>query len=108
MEELKALQDASISLEQPARDMPEKERPTALLDGTFRGFSQSFASLLRKPDVADPSLTDPPPEAWVEVRKRWPVLAEKTDEELVTALAPIKAVAVDFRQLPAPPWRPPW
>ena len=64
--------------------------------------------MLRKPEIANPELVDPAPEAWVEVRKEWPVLAEKTDEELVAALAPIKATEVDYRQLPQPAWRPPW
>ena len=106
MEELKAVQDASICLEAPARDM--KDPPAALVDDTFRKFAISFAAMLRTPELDKPDFTEPAPEAWDAVRAKWPVLAEKTNEELKEALGPIKAQEVDFRQLPQPPWRPPY
>ena len=40
-----------------------------------------------------------PPQVWDFVRKQWPVLAGKTDEELILAIAPINAVFVDIRDL---------
>ena len=87
----------SISTDQPARGVDNP--PPALLDGTWREFAQSFYTLLRKPGNANPELTSPVPEAWDAVRKQWPVLASKTDEELLTALGPIAAYEVDFRNL---------
>lgn len=94
---LRSLFVRSICTDQPARD---RENPSpALLDGTWREFAQTFYSLLRKPGNANPELTEPVPEAWDEVRKQWPVLADKTNEELLKALGPIAAYEVDFRIL---------
>jgi hypothetical protein len=36
---------------------------------------------------------------WDFVRKQWPVLADKTDEELILAIGPMTAVFVDIRDL---------
>ena len=38
-----------------------------------------------------------PPEVWPFVRKRWPVLEARSDEELYEALAPITDVYIDNR-----------
>ena len=104
-EELQALSDATICLEQPGRDM--KDPPQEILDGSFRNFAQSYAELIRKPSMYYAEQTEPPAAAWDVVRKRWPVLAEKSNEELLKAAGPFVAFEVDFRQLPQPPWRPP-
>ena len=40
-----------------------------------------------------------PDELWPAIRDRWPVLAERSDEELIKAMEPIKAVYVDSRRL---------
>ena len=38
-------------------------------------------------------------QVWDFVRKAYPVLSEKTNEELIEAMEPIKAVPVDIRNL---------
>jgi len=90
-EELVALKTASISQELPASKM-ENAPDSLVIEPTGRRFAKSFFALLRQS-------ADPPPEAWDEVRKEWPVLAEKTNDDLLKALGPIKAVAIDVRQL---------
>ena len=42
---------------------------------------------------------EPPVEVWDYVRKKWPVLSEKSNEELETAMAPIRAVYIDPRSI---------
>ena len=41
-------------------------------------------------------------ETWDAVRAKWPILAGRSNDELVVALAPIKAKKVDYRSLEKP------
>ena len=95
-EEFMALKMASICDEAPARGEEQYTKipdahPSLLLDA-FPYFPLTYYVLLRNTRNMDPS-----PQAWDAIRKRWPVLAERTDEELMLALGPIKAQTVDSR-----------
>ena len=95
-EEFMALKMASICDEAPARGEEQYTKipdahPSLLLDA-FPYFPLTYYVLLRNTRNMDPS-----PQAWDAIRKRWPVLAERTDEELMLALGPIKALTVDSR-----------
>tara|TARA_B110001452_G_C14941288_1_gene329195 strand:+ start:56 stop:580 length:525 start_codon:yes stop_codon:yes gene_type:complete len=95
-EEFVALKMASICDEAPARGEEQYTKipdahPSLLLDA-FPYFPLTYYVLLRNTRNMDPS-----PQAWDAIRKRWPVLAERTDEELMLALGPIKAQTVDSR-----------
>jgi len=107
--ELLAMKEASISDEAPGRKFPNLNdaplgeqydtnpaAPDSLFADSGPGFPMTYFNIFRGVQYR---ATGPPPEVWPYVRKRWPVLAEKTDEELVEALGPIKAVEVDARNL---------
>jgi hypothetical protein len=97
-EELVALKVASISENSPARG---KERyttidncPPSLLGDVYPNLPRSYYDIFR--NTRD---EEPPDEVWDFVRSTWPVLSEKTDDELKAALEPITAVYVDIRVL---------
>ena len=52
-----------------------------------------FYAALRNPEQ------DPDSRVWDGVRDKWPVLKERSDEELLASLQPIKDVKVDRRSL---------
>lgn len=90
--------ERSISDEAPARGEEQYSKipdahPSLLLDA-FPNFPLTYYVLLRNTRGIDPS-----PQAWDAVRTRWPVLAERTDEELMLALGPIKAYSIDSRNI---------
>jgi hypothetical protein len=88
-EELAALTAASKCLEMCYQG-PKAECPKPLLNGVSQR-PLTFFNQLRMLDA------DPVPEAWEAVRSKWPVLSGRSDEELLNALEPIKAVFVDMR-----------
>ena len=68
--------------------------PKSLLTDTFMELPRSYYDIFRnRRGVPAPA------EVWPFVRKQWPVLADKTDEELIEAMVPITAVFVDIRSL---------
>ena len=68
--------------------------PRELLTDTFMELPRSYYDIFRnRRAVAAPA------SVWPFVRKKWPVLAEKTDEELALAMGPITEVFVDIRSL---------
>jgi hypothetical protein len=87
-EETAALTDASKTVA-PAWQGPKAETPVSLKN-PFGG-QLTFFNELRHPTK------DPTAETWEAVRTKWPVLAARSDEELLIALEPIKAVYVDMR-----------
>jgi hypothetical protein len=86
-----ALTEASKSLDSSwtgkIEDLP------ASLKSKFNQLPLDFFGVLRSP------LEDPPPEVWIGVRDKWPVLADASDDDLLAALQPIKDVKVDKRTL---------
>ena len=99
-EEISALKTASISSKSPAAG-PERysqidNAPASLLNDVYPNLPLSYYALLRR-NTKDAA---PPPEIWAFLRKEWPVLAERSDEELLTAMKPITDVYVDFRNVP--------
>ena len=89
-EETAALQAASVSQE-TAWKGDGNTCPPALANAFSR--PTIFFSLLRNPN------NDPPAGVWDCIRKQWPVLAGRSNQELLVALKPIKAVTVDIRSL---------
>jgi len=87
-EETAALTDASKTVA-PAWQGAKAETPVSLKN-PFGG-QLTFFNELRHPTK------DPAAETWEAVRTKWPVLAARSDEELLIALEPIKAVYVDMR-----------
>ena len=90
-EEISALTEASKSLE-PCWTGPVEECPKDLIN-IFSQKPMEFFGALRSPKE------DPAPQVWLGVRSKWPVLAERSDDDLLTALEPIKAIPVDRRYL---------
>ena len=90
-EEVAALTEASKSLEPCWQGKPE-ECPKELVS-KFSMKPLDYFAVMRN------TQEDPPPAVWVGVRSMWPVLAERSDEDLLAALEPIKAVPVDRRYL---------
>ena len=89
-EEIAALTEASKSLDACWQgDMAELPKA---LKSPF-GNPEDFFGMLRSPK------TDPAPEVWDCVRQKWPVLATRSDDDLVAVLQPIKDVYVDRRSL---------
>ena len=86
--ETAALREASLSMEKCREGEGCPKECTNMFGGP-----QIFFSLLRNAN------RDPPPGAWDTVRKKWPVLASRSDAELLEALGPIKAEYVDMRSL---------
>ena len=89
--ETSALQEASTSLDSCWTGPPEscpKELKSMFTQKPFDLFA-----MLRNPTE------DAPAEVWVGVRERWTALADRSDEELLAALQPIKDVYVDKRSL---------
>jgi len=91
-EETEALYKASISKEDACTREYAQKFPSSKLLNAFTQ-PQIFFSLLRAPDE------DPPEEVWDVIREKWPVLKERSNAELLKALAPIKAKYVDLRFL---------
>ena len=90
-EETDALTKASKSLQSCWTGKPEN--CPASLKNIFTQQPKDLFAVLRNP------LEEPAPEAWECIREKWPVLAGRTDEELLSALQPIKDVKVDRRYL---------
>ena len=88
-EETAALYEASISTK---KSWTSEEPCPQALQNLFLG-PEKFFPLLRS------QKNDPAPEVWDAVRREWPLLAGKSDAELLEALGPIKAQYVDFRSL---------
>ena len=65
----------------------------AAVRSRFTNSALDFFAVLRN------VLEDPDPAVWIGVREKWPVLADKSDEDLIAALQPIKDVKVDRRSL---------
>ena len=89
--EIEALTEASKSLDSCWTGAEED-----LPDGLKSKFTQKaldFFAVLRSPT------DDPDPAVWPGVREKWPVLADKSDDDLLCALQPIKDVKVDRRSL---------
>lgn len=96
-EELLALKLCSVSEEAPcraARYQVIENPPKSLLTSTFMELPRTYYDIFRN-RRGEPA----PAEVWPFVRKQWPVLADKTDEELILAMGPITAVFVDIRDL---------
>jgi len=91
-EETDALYQASVSKEKACSPEYATEKPRSKLLNAFTQ-PQIFYSLLRQPSE------DPPEEVWDVIREKWPVLKERSNAELLEALAPIKAKYVDLRFL---------
>ena len=91
-EEVEALTAASKSLDPCWREGAAEDCPTAL-KSVFTQQPIDFFAALRNPQE------DPDPAVWIGVRKTWPVLAERSDDDLLAALQPIKDVRVDKRSL---------
>ena len=96
--ELAALKEASISLVSPCAG-PEPftqidNPPKALLSDTFMEIPRTYFEIFRNTRGVPV-----PPEVWPFVKEKWPVLAEKTDEELMLALGPMQAVTIDLRSV---------
>tara|TARA_B110001452_G_scaffold78484_1_gene64011 strand:- start:852 stop:1313 length:462 start_codon:yes stop_codon:yes gene_type:complete len=89
-EETAALQAASVSQEAAWKGKGEICPPE--LANMFSRPAIYF-SLLRNPNK------DPPEEIWDCIRAEWPVVAARSNKELLEALKPIKAVTVDIRSL---------
>ena len=89
-DEIAALTEASKDLG-PCWRGPITECPKALLSPFGR--PEDFYGQLRQPS------SDPVPEVWEAVRSKWPILAERTDDDLLAALQPIKDTKVDRRSL---------
>jgi len=90
-EEVAALDDATKTLK-PVWEGKSFDCPASIKNALGTG-SQDFFGQLRNPSK------DPAPETWDAVRTKWPALAGRSDDELLIALAPIKAVPVDRRML---------
>ena len=78
------------------------------LDGCWTGKIEDLPAPLKSKFTQQPldffgvlrnTLEDPPPEVWIGVREKWPVLADDSDDDLMAALQPIKDVKVDKRSL---------
>jgi len=91
-EETDALYQASISKEKACDPDTATKNPSSKLLNAFTQ-PQIFYTLLRRPS------DDPPEEVWDVIREKWPVLNERSNAELLEALAPIKAKYVDLRFL---------
>lgn len=89
--EVAALTEASKSLG-PCWTGKLEDCPKELIS-KFSRKPLDFFGVLRNPTE------DPLPEVWIGVRDKWPVLSEKSDEDLLAALQPIKDVYVDKRDL---------
>ena len=89
-EEIEALTEASKDLG-PVHQSKEEPCPKALIS-PFGG-AEDFYGQLRNPRQ------DPVPEVWDNLRAKWPVLAERSDDDLLAALQPIKDIKVDRRSL---------
>ena len=96
-EEFLALKLCSLSEDAPCRAgkyQVIENAPKSLLTDTFMELPRSYYDIFRnRRGVPAPA------EVWPFVRKQWPVLADKTDEELIEAMVPITAVFVDIRSL---------
>lgn len=106
--ELAALKEASVSDEAPGRLYPNladapsyadrftirEDAPKSLFNDGYPPLPMTYFVMLRS-ERALPV----PDELWPAIRDRWPVLAERSDEELIKAMEPIKAVYVDSRRL---------
>jgi len=98
--ELSALKEASICSESPAQGEDKfsvaKDAPPILLQSGVAGDwpPRNYYDIFR--NERGQAI---PVEVWSYVRARWPVLADKSDEELFEAIKPIKAVFVDFRTI---------
>lgn len=90
-EETTALTEASTSFEPCWTGKPE-DCPRELINIYSQKPNDLFGEM-RKPKE------DPNPQAWLAVREKWPVLKERSDDELLAALQPIKDVPVDKRSL---------
>ena len=98
-EEMTALKTASISMKMPGRG-PEKydiidNCPDSFLSDCTPFFPLTYFVLFR-----NERNMPPPEEVWDFVRKEWPVLGERSDDELKEALKPILAVYIDNRFVP--------
>ena len=89
--EVEALTDASKSLE-PSYTGDIEEIPAGLKSLFTQGPLDFFAVLRNFNE-------DPDPAVWPAIREKWPVLADKSDDDLLAALQPIKDVKVDRRSL---------
>ena len=91
-EELDALTEASKAISTPCWAGAPEECPQEL-KSLFTGQPMDLFACLRSPTE------DPDPQVWLAVRDKWPVLASRSDEDLLALLQPIKDVKVDRRSL---------
>jgi len=91
-EEIDALTEASKAIKTPCWSGPLEECPMELKSLLTQKPLDLFAAL-RNPQA------DPDPRVWLAVREGWPVLADRSDEDLFAMLQPIKDVKVDRRWL---------
>ena len=88
-EEVAALTQAAKSFD-ACWSGPEEELP-AELKSMFNQKPLGLINVLRNPTE------DPDARVWLKVREKWPVLSERSDDDLLAMLQPIKDVKIDFR-----------